>query len=82
MFQSVLRAARRMPRHRTLVRSTASNAMTVTDTAQDTSRHAVLLGGALAAAAAAAGIAWDQQNKATDCCGIIGVVAQPDFDVR
>jgi hypothetical protein len=30
---------------------------------------------------AAAGIAW-QQEKSSDCCGIIGVVAHKDFDAR
>ena len=89
MFQTVLRVSRRMPRHSSSLqqlRSTASKAALATDTTtsqQDAARNPLVWGGVLAAAAAA-GIAWDhQQNKqATDCCGIIGVVAHSKFDVR
>lgn len=86
MFQSVLRASRRLPRKSlwsAQLRQTASKAA-ATVVSQDSGHNSLVWGGVLAAAAATAVVAWDQQNKqkATDCCGIIGVVAHPKFDVR
>lgn len=46
-------------------------------------RRAVFIGSLVAAVSAAGFLTYDQQQKKkTDCCGIIGVVAHPKFDVR
>ena len=96
MYRTALQAYRRLPRQgksllnaqllrqtatKATVASSAASAVVVTDPANDGHRNLVL-GGLLAAMAA--GLAWDhqQQKKAIDCCGIIGVVAHPKFDVR
>ena len=86
--RSVLRSSPRQGRlliSKAQLRQTASKAILTSAAAQDTNsqRTQLLLGGLVATAAAGAGIfAYDQQQKTTDCCGIIGVVAHPKFDVR
>ena len=91
MFPSLLRASRQIPRRvkpviaNVQLRQTASKAVLASTAAEDFSSNRTLLVGGLVAAAAAASaglFAYDQQQKTADCCGIIGVVAHPKFDVR
>ena len=90
MFHSVLRVSRQIPRRvkplisNPQLRQTASKAALASTAAEDpfSSQRALLVGGLVTAAAAAGIFAYDQQQKKADCCGIIGVVAHPKFDVR
>ena len=61
---------------------TAATLTTVQDGTTHTHNTATWMTGAVAVAAAAGGLMWNYSQPATDCCGIVGVVAHPDFDVR
>ena len=90
MLRSIARVPRQLPRRvkpllsNPQLRQTATKATLGSEVAvQDSTDYRTLLATGLVAAAGAAGfLAYDQHKKSTDCCGIIGVVAHPKFDVR
>jgi hypothetical protein len=66
---------------RALASAAASPAvLNPSESANDRQRHLGLL--TVAAAAGLAGLAWNDNQSKTHCCGIAGVVGTPNHDAR